>query len=331
MKKGRILSGMRPTGRLHLGHYYGAILNWVKLQDQHDCFYMVADYHAFFDKYLQRENITQWSIELAADWIACGLDPNKSTIFIQSHVPEHTELHLILSFITPVGWLERTPTYKDYVNSLKGDRAPDYGFLGYPVLQAADILLYKANLVPVGEDQVAHLELIREIVRKFNHIFSTNTLIEPQPLLTSTPRILGTDGAQKMSKSLGNTLEIAETPDFKNKVLGMYTDPARKRRQDPGHPEQCNVFSFHKLLTDESRKEQIRTDCSTAKIGCVECKTELFTNMTRFLEPIREKRKEIMSKPQELNEIMNEGAIKAKKVASETLKQVKETIFSVNA
>ncbi len=325
--KDKILSGMRPTGRLHLGHYYGAIINWVKLQNDYDCFYMVADYHALMERYDNLKGLSEISIEMVADWIACGIDPAKSTIFIQSDVPEHAELHLILSTITPIGWLERTPTFKDYVNNMKGDKAPDYLFLGYPVLQAADILLYKAKYVPVGEDQVAHLELVRELVRRFNRIFSTEALVEPQPKLTSTPRILGTDGSAKMSKSLGNTLEIAEDPNFRQKVLAMYTDPARKRRQDPGHPEQCNVFSFHKLLTDETRKEQIRVECSTAKIGCVECKTEIYNNMIKFLAPFQEKRKELISKPEKLREIVKHGAEKARKVANQTISEIKEAIF----
>jgi tryptophanyl-tRNA synthetase len=326
--KDRILSGMRPTGRLHIGHYYGALVNWVKLQESHECFYMVADYHSLMERYDDIKNVSRLSVEMVADWIACGLDPDKSTIFIQSDVPQHAELHLILSMVTPVGWLERTPTYKDYVNNMKGDKSPDYLFLGYPVLQAADILLYKARLVPVGEDQVAHLELVRELVRRFNRIFNSEVLVEPQPKLTPTPRILGTDGAHKMSKSIGNTLEIADDPSFKQKVLGMFTDPARKKRQDPGHPEQCNVFSFHRLLTDQTRVDQIKLECSGAKIGCVECKTELHDNMTKFLAPMREKRKELMSRPEKLAEIVKYGAEKARTVAAKTIAEIKQAIFT---
>ncbi|OHB71812.1 MAG: tryptophan--tRNA ligase, partial [Planctomycetes bacterium RBG_16_43_13] len=293
MAKKRVLSGMRPTGMLHIGHYFGALRNWVTLQDEYDCFYMIADWHAVMSEYKDTSRITEYTRENVADWIACGVDPKKSTIFVQSAIPEHAELHLALSCITPLGWLERCPTYKEQIRELANKDVSNYAFLGYPVLQASDILLYKGDAVPVGEDQLPHLELTREIVRRFNSLFGA-VFPEPQAKLTEVPRILGSDG-RKMSKSYGNAIELCEkVAEIKKKVMSMFTDPARIRRTDLGHPDRCNVFSYHNLFSEKNRVGEIKVECSTAKIGCTECKGELAERLNTFLTPIREKRNNIL-------------------------------------
>ena len=329
MAKKRILSGMRPTGQLHIGHYFGALVNWVALQDEFDAFYMVADWHALTSEYKDSGKIAGFSRENVADWIACGLDPNKSTIFIQSHVPEHAELHLILSCVTPLGWLERVPTYKDALKELEAKGVDNYAFLGYPVLQAADILLYKGDCVPVGQDQLAHLELTREIVRRFNGIFGKTVFPEPQPRLTKVSLLTGLDG-RKMSKSYDNGILLSEEEaPLRKKVLSMFTDPARQRKTDPGHPDICNVFSFHKILNTAERVPQIHADCSSAKIGCIDCKTELHEKMAAYFKPMWEKRRELAAKPMELDEILAAGNEKARRIAAQTLAEVRDVVFGV--
>ncbi|MBI4244224.1 MAG: tryptophan--tRNA ligase [Planctomycetes bacterium] len=325
MKK-RVLSGARPTGSLHLGNYFGAIKNWVELQDKYECFYMVADWHALMGEYANAEKITTWTHEMVADWIACGLDPNKSTIFVQSAVREHAELHLVLSCITPLGWLERSPTYKEQIKTLEHKDITNYAFLGYPVLQAADILLYKGDYVPVGEDQDSHLELSREIVRRFHHLFKCNIFPEPQSLHTSTPKVLGTDGQKKMSKSLDNYLACSEDQKvLQKKVLSMFTDPLRPRKEDKGHPENCNVFTFHNLFGNQG-VEKIRKECKEAVLGCSDCKKELLGFIENFVAPIREHRESLL-KTGEIRDIINEGNKKAIAVASSVMKEVKSAVF----
>ncbi len=327
MAKKRILSGMRPTGQLHIGHYFGALVNWVALQDEFDAFYMVADWHALTSEYKDSGKIAGFSRENVADWIACGLDPNKSTIFIQSHVPEHAELHLILSCVTPLGWLERVPTYKDALKELEAKGVDNYAFLGYPVLQAADILLYKGDCVPVGQDQLAHLELTREIVRRFNGIFGKTVFPEPQPRLTKVSLLTGLDG-RKMSKSYDNGILLSEEEaPLRKKVLSMFTDPARKRRTDPGHPDICNVFTWHKIFSAAPRVPEIETACKGATIGCIDCKGEIADRLAAFLKPIREKRRELLAKPKELDQIIGDGTVKARRIAAETMREVRDVVF----
>lgn len=326
MSKKRILSGMRPTGRLHIGHYFGALQNWAALQDEYECFYMVADWHAVMSEYKDTSKIAEYGKDNVVDWIACGIDPDKSTIFIQSAVPEHAELHLILSCITPLGWLERCPTYKEQVGELASKDVTNYAFLGYPVLQASDIILYKAEAVPVGEDQLPHLELTREIVRRFNSFFG-NIFPEPQAKLTPISRLLGTDG-KKMSKSYNNSIELSESAEaVKKKTSSMFTDPKRIKRTDLGHPHECNVFTYHNLFSKKSRVPEIEVACSTAKIGCTECKAEIGERLVEFLKPFNEKRKEILETKGKIEDIIEKGNQKARKVAKATLDEVKNAIF----
>jgi tryptophanyl-tRNA synthetase len=279
-----MLSGMRPTGRLHLGNYFGALSNWVRLQDRYECFFFVADWHALTTDYARGNDLRENSLQVAIDYLAAGLDPERSAIFVQSAIPEHAELHLLFSMVTPLGWLERVPSYKDMQESL-GQDIHTYGFLGYPVLQSADILMYKAAAVPVGEDQVAHVELTREIARRFNHLYGP-LFPEPASILTSTPKLPGTDG-RKMSKSYGNTIPLGAPPDaVRQAMLTMMTDPARKRRTDPGNPEVCPVFGYHKVLSDEKTIGDVDQGCRSAGIGCVECKGWLFESHQKQIGPI---------------------------------------------
>lgn len=274
-RKPRVLSGMRPTGKLHLGHLVGALDNWVRLQDQYDCYFFVADWHALTTDYAETSNVKQNIMEMMYDMLAAGLDPEKAVLFIQSHVPQHAELHLLLSMITPLGWLERVPTYKEQRENIKDKDLGTYGFLGYPVLQSADILMYKADYVPVGEDQVPHIELTREIARRFNMFYAGKreyVLPEPQPLLTSMPKLPGTDG-RKMSKSYGNAILLSEPePEIRQKLKTMVTDPARVRRTDPGNPQVCPVYSLHKIFSSQETIANVEKGCTTASIGCIECK-----------------------------------------------------------
>jgi tryptophanyl-tRNA synthetase len=326
MKK-RILSGMRPTGKLHLGHYFGVLQNWIALQDEYECFYMVADWHALTSEWQNPQAIPKNIREIAADWIAAGIDPEKSVIFVQSDVPEHAELHLILSCYTPLGWLERVPTYKEAQQQLAEKGVDNYAFLGYPVLQAADILLYKGNVVPVGEDQLPHLELTREIARRFNGRVGKDLFPEPAAKLTPTPRLMGLD-SRRMSKSFGNTIDLSEDlASVEKKVKGMFTDPNRKKRTDPGNPHVCNVFAFHGMLNTKERHSKIEVDCASAAIGCVECKAELAGKMVDWLRPLQERRKALLAEPGKLDQILARGAERAREVARRTMKEVREAVF----
>jgi tryptophanyl-tRNA synthetase len=325
MKK-RILSGMRPTGRLHLGHYFGVLQNWIALQEEYECFFMIADWHALTSEWENAGAIPRNVREIAADWIACGIDPEKSCIFVQSEIPEHLELNMILSCLTPLGWLERVPTYKE-AREQNPDKVGNYAFLGYPVLQAADILLYKGNVVPVGEDQLPHLELAREIVRKFATHYGEGIFPEPAGKLTQTPRLMGLDNT-RMAKSKGNTIDLSEDlASVEKKVKGMFTDPNRKKRSDPGNPHVCNVFAFHGMLNTAERYKQIESDCSSAKIGCVECKGELATKMLDWLRPIQERRKALLAEPGKLDALLARGTERARAVAKATMKEVREAVF----
>ncbi|HTR59594.1 MAG TPA: tryptophan--tRNA ligase [Casimicrobiaceae bacterium] len=391
----RVLSGVRPTGRMHIGHYHGALKNWVRLQEEHECLYFAADWHALTTHYEQTEAIADSVWEMFVDWLAVGINPSRATIFIQSRVPEHAELALLLGMIAPVGWLERVPTYKDQQEKL-GDRdLSTFGFLGYPVMQAADILVYRANLVPVGEDQVSHLELIRELARRFNHIFGREPgfeenakaaikklgskrakrydqlrtafqeqgdeqalvnaremvdaaqnlalgdkerlfgylegsrrviLPEPKPLLTSTPRVPGLDG-QKMSKSYGNAIMLREDPaSITKKVRTMQTDPARVHRSDPGTPEKCPVWSLHQIYSDEARQAWVRKGCTTAGIGCLECKQPVIDAIIAEQEPIKERAQKYLDDPSLVRAIVSDGCERARKLAEETMRDVREAM-----
>jgi len=323
MKK-RILSGMRPTGRLHLGHLVGALNNWVKLQKDYQCFYMVADWHALMSEYEDTGALAENSREVARDFIATGLDPDISTIFIQSHVPEHLDLAMTFSVLTPLSWLERCPTYKEQLREIEGRDLTTYGFLGYPVLQAADIAVYKANAVPVGIDQLPHLELTREILRRFNSLYKKNLFPEPEPLLTATPKLLGLDN-RKMSKSLGNFIALSDTPEvIKKKVLQMITDPARIHLKDKGHPDICNVFGYYSVFADPEFKKELEDRCEGAMVGCTECKKRLAELLINHLEPIRKRRAALSDSM--IEEILREGAKKARKAASETIAEVRQLI-----
>ena len=396
----RVLSGMRPTGPLHIGHYFGALKKWIELQNQQDnyeCFFFVADWHALTTDYAYTSAlpIGDRSLGIATDWLAAGLDPGKCTIFVQSHVPEHAELHLLLSMVTPLSWLERVPTYKEQLREIRDKNLNTHAFLGYPVLQAADIVIYDSDYVPVGEDQVPHVELAREIIRRCNfyygfdvdreslfadHGFVANwlgmnpvqlasgplteqganfvigsliaraqvigmenfleelgekkkyikpkkILYEPQAMLTETPRIPGTDG-RKMSKSYNNFISLGESDEsIRAKTKVMMTDPARKRRQDPGNPDVCPVFDWHKLFSPAETIAWSDQGCRTAGIGCIECKEAMADNLIRWIEPIRARRREFESKPNEVWEILQEGSEKARRVAGETMRRVREAIF----
>jgi tryptophanyl-tRNA synthetase len=390
----RIVSGMRPTGKLHLGHYFGVIKNWLKLQDSNECFFFVADWHALTNKYKETSDLKQNIYDLVIDWLSCGINPEKSTIFVQSGVKEHSELALLFGMITPKSWLELNPSYKDlkfnlifqYIrdflfgknikidqdklheivykafyhkkdidyegltkdltdlkikqeivneivhNIKEGDIGKDidtFGFFGYPILMAADILIYNADAVPVGEDQLPHIEITREIARRFNNLYSP-IFKEPQALLTESSKLLGTDG-RKMSKSYNNTIALSEPKEtLEKKVLSMKTDPQRLKKTDPGRPEICNVFSYHKYFTDSQEVDKIQTKCRNAEIGCVECKRILFENIDRFLSPIREKRKEYEENIGYIEKIIITGTQKAKEVAKENMKDIRNAMGLIN-
>jgi tryptophanyl-tRNA synthetase len=325
MNKPRILSGMRPTGKLHLGHLVGALDNWVRLQDEFECFYCIVDWHALTTHYESTEGIREAIIDNAIDWLAAGVDPRRSTVFIQSHVKEHAELHLLLSMIVPLPWLERVPTYKEQMSEIKERDLNTYGFLGYPLLQSADILIYKANAVPVGADQVAHVELTREICRRFNHFYG-EVFPEPQTLLTEVPKLPGTDG-RKMSKSYGNTIALNEKPDaMKEIVRNMMTDPARARRTDPGNPDICPVGDYHDVFSDKKRVAEVDHGCRTAGIGCIQCKMWLFESLQQRLGPISERRQQLESHPDDVMDILNEGSKKANATAGETMVEVRKAL-----
>ena len=391
----RVLSGMRPTGRMHIGHYHGALKNWVRLQEEYECLYFAADWHALTTHYEEPEVIDQTVWEMFVDWLAAGLDPNRSTLFIQSRVPEHAELFLLLSMMTPVGWLERVPTYKDQQQKLADRDLSTYGFLGYPLMQAADILIYRANLVPVGEDQVSHLELVRECARRFNHIYgrepgfeekakeaikklgrskakryetlrtafqekgddealaSARALLEdtqnlalgdrerlfgylegsrrmilpePQPLLTETPKVPGLDG-QKMSKSYGNAIFMREDPaEVTKKIRTMQTDPARVRRSDPGNPENCPVWPLHKIYSDQKTRDWVVQGCTTAGIGCLDCKQPVIDAIIREQQPIHERAQRYLDDPRLVRNLVADGCERARKLAEETMRDVREVM-----
>jgi len=323
VKKGRVFSGARPTGRQHLGNYLGAIQNYVALQDDHDCVYCVVDLHAL-TTLADTSQLKEWTYDMVLDWLAAGIDPERGTlIFIQSHVPQVTELHTILSMVTPLGKLTRLPTFKEKVR-----QQPDnvnYGLVGYPVLMASDITLYKAGLVPVGVDQASHLEFTREIVRTFNYRFGP-VLIEPEAIYTETPKIMGIDGVNKMSKSLNNHIELASEPEeIMRRVMMMVTDPQRQRRSDPGRPEVCNVFSLHKVFSP-LQVQQIDHDCRTAGIGCVECKRIFAKNLIEHLAPFRERRARLAQNPNLVWDVLNSGAEKAAGIAREVIAEVKAAV-----
>ena len=324
MKK-RILSGMRPTGKLHLGHLVGALANWTKLQDEYDCLFMVADWHALMSEYENPAQLKLNMLDNVIDWLSCGIDPEKCTIFIQSHIPEHLELYFILSLITQLGLLERCPTYKEQLREVANRDLKTYAFLGYPVLQAADILLYKADTVPVGEDQLPHLELSRQIVRKFNHLYKTAYFPEPKALLTQNRRLLGLDG-RKMSKSYNNYIGLSEEPQvIRKKIQSMFTDPERIRLTDPGHPHKCNVFSYYAVFFPAMHKEA-QERCSKSKIGCTECKKELAERIIGLLAPIQEKRNSLQKDTKHIQEILSAGCARAKGLAEKTIAEVRELL-----
>ena len=391
----RVLSGMRPTGRMHIGHYHGALRNWIRLQEEHECLFFAADWHALTTHFDETESISDTVWEMFVDWLAAGLDPTRATLFIQSRVPEHAELTLLLGMITPVGWLERVPTYKDQQQKLTDRDLSNYGFLGYPVMQSADILIYRANMVPVGEDQVSHIELTRELARRFNHIYGQEPgfeekataavkklgakkakrynelrsafqekgdeaalaaarelldqtqnlslgdrerlfgwlegarrviLPEPQPLLTATPRVPGLDG-QKMSKSTGNAIFLREDPaEVTRKVRTMQTDPARVRRTDPGNPEACPVWPLHQIYSDQATRDWVWKGCTTAGIGCLECKQPVIDAIIREQAPIHERAQKYLDDPQLVRNIVADGCERARELAEETMADVREAM-----
>jgi len=315
---------MRPTGPLHLGHLFGALDNWVKLQDKYDCFFMVADWHAMMSEYADPSSLSRFAIECAADWIACGIDPEKSTVFMQSHVKEHLELYMAFSNFTPLGWLERCPTYKEQLREIKTRELHTYAFLGYPVLQAADILIYKADTVPVGKDQVPHIELTNDIGEKFNSLYG-KIFPSVKPLLTKIPKLLGID-ARKMSKSYDNFIALGDSGEtIKKKCSGMFTDPERIKLTDKGHPEKCNVYAYYDLLKKEYAPEVFEY-CLNAKAGCTECKRNLGAIISDYLADIRRKREALLKDEDKIRSILEKGAVKARKVASETIAEVKKAI-----
>jgi tryptophanyl-tRNA synthetase len=349
----RVLSGMRPTGKLHLGNYMGALYNWVRLQDEYNCYFFIADWHALTTDYADTSNLQENVKEVALDWLAAGLDPEKSTIFIQSHVPQHAELHLLLSMITSLGWLERVPTYKEQMENLEGKDLTTYGFLGYPLLQTADILVYQADFVPVGQDQVAHVELTREVARRFNLFYGPKPdsverevtealsdkekivamagkprtygaiLPEPQVLLTPSPKLPGTDG-RKMSKSYGNTILLTDPETVvRQKLKTMVTDPARVRRSDPGDPDLCPVGDLHKVFSSPETLKKVYSGCRSAGIGCIECKGWAADAIVAELAPLQERRKQYEADPGLVRDILYQGSVLAKARAEETMQQVR--------
>lgn len=323
MTKKLIVSGMRPTGNIHLGNYFGALENWVSLQDDYKCFFFIADWHALTTGYDDTSQLKENVYQLLADYLACGLDPEKSVIFLQSEVKAHAELHLLLSMIVPLSWLERCPTYKDQIANLTGKDIMTYGFLGYPNLMTSDVLIYNANFVPVGEDQVPHLEIAREIARRANYIFGKDIFVEPQPLLTKSKVLPGTDG-RKMSKSYNNTIAFSDTPEeVGKKVMSMKTDPEKIRKNDPGHPEVCTVFAFHKIFSPDEVDETDRT-CRDGSLGCVQCKKNLCGKLSEFHTPIHEKRNKYLQDKCLLDEILKKGTEKAENSAKKVMNDVRK-------
>ena len=323
--KKRILSGMRPTGPLHLGNLHGALSNWIRMQEEYECFFFIADWHALTTDYENTGCISEYVKNMMVDWLSAGLSPEKSVLFVQSSIKEHAELFLLLSMITPVPWLERNPTYKDQIAHLSNKDLSTFGFLGYPVLQAADIIIYKADGVPVGVDQVPHVEITREIARRFNYLHR-KVFPEPEAILTETPKILGLD-RRKMSKSYNNAIYLSDNPDeIASKVARMITDPNRARKNDPGDPGVCNVFEFHKLYSDRDMLDRISSECRKAQIGCVQCKKLMSANLIKFLEPIYAKRKYYLARPDLIDSIIASGTEKAGKVARQTMAEVRDAV-----
>ena len=343
----RVLSGMRPTGKLHLGNYMGALYNWVRLQDErassnedataagaskYDCYFFIADWHALTTDYADTSSVRQNTFDVAMDWLAAGINPKQSVMFVQSHVPQHAELHLLLSMVTPLSWLERVPTYKEQQENLSSRDLSTYGFLGYPLLQAADILIYQADLVPVGQDQVVHVELTREVARRFNQFYfpaaprTRPILPEPQPLLTPSPKLPGTDG-RKMSKSYGNTILLTDPEaTIRQKLKTMVTDPARIRRTDPGDPDKCPVGDLHKVFSSRETLEKVYDGCTTAAIGCIECKGWASDSIVAALTPIQDRRRPYEQDPSLVTDILLDGKARATRRAEETMQQVRAAI-----
>ena len=325
MTRPRILSGMRPTGPLHIGHLTGALDNWVRLMDTYECFFAIVDWHALTTDYADPRDVRENVLEVATDWLAAGLDPARSTLFVQSLVPEHAELHLLLSMIVPVPWLERVPSYKEQQTQLTEKDLSTYGFLGYPLLQSADIMIYKADAVPVGEDQAPHIELTREVVRRFNHFYGA-VFPQPKTLLTEVPRMPGTDG-RKMSKSYGNAVFLKDPPEVvRQKIKPMVTDPARKRRTDPGNPDICPVFDLHKAFSPKESQEWAAQGCRTAGIGCLDCKGRLLDHLLQRLEGIHARRPEFAARPDTVWDILQAGSHRAREVARATMEQVRSAM-----
>ncbi|MBN2655405.1 MAG: tryptophan--tRNA ligase [Nitrospirae bacterium] len=323
MKKERVLSGMQSSGKMHIGNLIGALKNWVDIQDKYDCFYFVADWHSLTTGYADPSEIRESTNDLLINFIAAGLDPEKSTIFIQSMVPQHAELHLLLSMITPLGWLERVPTYKEKQENLENRDLSMYGFLGYPVLMTSDILIYRAQHVPVGIDQMPHLEISREIARRFNFLYKEEVFPDPEGLLTKFPKVPGLDG-RKMSKSYDNAIYLSDTPEVVDqKIRTMMTDPARKRRTDKGDPELCPAYHLHKIFSSNEELAEIAEGCKTAGIGCIDCKRILIKNLSAYLKPIWAKRAELTGNPELLIEIALKGSEKASRAAEETMETVR--------
>jgi tryptophanyl-tRNA synthetase len=321
----RVLSGMRPTGKLHLGHWVGVLSNWISMQDSYECFFMVADWHALMSEYKDTRDIKEIIVDNVSDWLAWGIDPERSTIFIQSEVSAHLELFMILSVLTPLGWLFRCPTFKEQIKQLKDKEINTYAFLGYPVLQTADILLYNADSVPVGEDQLAHLELAREIVRRFHFIYKKDVFVEPQPLLTKVPRLLGLDG-RKMSKTYNNFIALDEDEAvITKKILSMFTDPQRLRKQDKGNPLVCNVFSYYKIFKPEQEKE-VYDYCTQGLKGCKECKKILAKSIIEFVSQRRARKKKFLKEKDLVYDILKQGKDKAERVVAQTMREVKDAI-----
>ena len=323
-KKGRVFSGARPTGRQHIGNYFGAISNYIKLQEDYDCVYCIVDLHALTTLETTKD-LRQNTLEMAWDWLAAGMDPQKSIIFVQSLVPQVTELHTLLSMVSPLGKLTDLPTFKEKVR--ENPHNVNYGLVGYPVLMSADILLYKATVIPVGIDQSSHVEFARETVRSFNYRYNTNVLVEPQAKFTEFPKIIGIDGVNKMSKSLNNDIEIAATAEETTaRVMQMVTDPARQRRSDPGNPVVCNVYSLHKIFSPKETVEMVNIECRRAGIGCVDCKKILAANMNAYFAPIRAKRVELAKDPDSTWDMLRDGARRAREIAEATMEEVRAAI-----
>ena len=322
----KVFSAMRPTGKLHLGHLLGALKNWTALQENYQCIFSIADWHALMSEYENSKELRGYGVDMAIDWIACGIDPQKAILYLQSDVPEHLELQMFLSCLTPLGWLERNPTYKEQLREITSRDLQTYAFLGYPVLQAADILLYKADAVPIGEDQLPHLELCREIARRFNSIYKKEIFSDCKAILTETPRLLGLDN-RKMSKSYGNTINLSDSEkEVETKVISMITDPRRLRKTDPGHPEECNVYSYYQTFAP-SQAPEVHQWCSQALKGCFDCKKNLSAHINKELAPIRDKRVELEKNKDRIKDTLKEGACKARIIAQQTMAEVREAVY----